>query len=95
MVLHKCDVRNCVNPDHLFLGDQFANMQDMVAKNRNRFPRLYGEANPMSRLTEDKVKQMRFIRNQENRSFKSIALQFGVSTMTAYRAITGKAWGNV
>lgn len=31
---HKCDVRWCCNPDHLFPGTQSDNMQDMVKKGR-------------------------------------------------------------
>lgn len=34
-VLHKCDVRKCCCPDHLFLGDNSANMRDIVTKGRN------------------------------------------------------------
>lgn len=48
-VLHKCDVRCCVNPDHLFLGDQIDNMRDMIRKGRG--PNLNGEINPNSKLT--------------------------------------------
>lgn len=35
-VLHKCDVRNCVNPEHLFSGTQLANMHDMISKGRSK-----------------------------------------------------------
>lgn len=36
MVLHHCDVRHCVNPQHLFLGTAADNTQDMMAKGRHR-----------------------------------------------------------
>src|SRR5229473_1814749 len=31
-VLHRCDVRPCINPDHLFLGTQKDTIVDMYAK---------------------------------------------------------------
>lgn len=35
-VLHRCDVRACVNPDHLFLGNDQTNATDREAKRRGR-----------------------------------------------------------
>lgn len=47
-VCHTCDVRTCVNPNHLFLGTHDDNRRDMIAKGRN----ARGERAGGAKLTE-------------------------------------------
>ncbi len=35
-VCHRCDVPNCINPEHLYLGTQKDNLREMFAKGRAR-----------------------------------------------------------
>jgi hypothetical protein len=51
-----------------------------------------GERNPMAKLTYSKVLELRRFRAETGKSYKLIGLEFGVSTMTAYRAATGQSW---
>lgn len=51
-----------------------------------------GEKNPMAVLTRSKVDEMKAIRRESKAPYYKIAEQFGVSTMTAFRAVTGRAW---
>lgn len=39
-ICHSCDIRNCVNPNHLFLGTQKDNMQDAMKKGRHSCQQL-------------------------------------------------------
>lgn len=34
-ILHHCDVRHCVNPDHLYAGTHVDNMRDVVVRRRH------------------------------------------------------------
>jgi hypothetical protein len=56
-VLHRCDNRICVAPEHLYLGTQADNIRDMCAKKRNK-PCL-GEDSPHAKITRRDVLQMR------------------------------------
>lgn len=94
-VLHKCDVRNCVNPAHLFLGTQQENIADMVQKGRNFSPGLNGMKNPGSKLSDDKVKAIRALYAEQTLSQHKLATMFKVSPMTINRVVNEKLWRQV
>lgn len=54
-----------------------------------------GERNPMSKLTDRQVSDMRSVRAATGRSYAQIAQAFGVSAMTAYRAINAQSWSHI
>jgi hypothetical protein len=79
-VLHHCDNRRCVNPDHLFLGTDRDNIDDKVRKNRQQ--RMYGEANGRSKLSDAQVAEIRrrYRRNGiGGENSNQLAEEFGVS----------------
>lgn len=54
-----------------------------------------GERMATAKLTDKVVIEMRAERERTGVSYKAIAKMFGVTTMTAYRAITGQCWSHV
>lgn len=83
-VLHRCDNRLCVNPDHLFLGTRTDNMEDKVAKGRQ----LKGEQAPQAKLTEEQV----FAIRRDTRTQRVIAADYGIVQSHVSLIKSGKHW---
>ena len=104
LVLHRCDNKRCVRPDHLFLGTQADNIADKVSKGRQAKGRshgmygrgLKGEANGFACLTWDAVKDMRNRYQRYNRqggcTLKVLAQQYGVAEGTVSNIVRNKGW---
>jgi hypothetical protein len=58
-VLHRCDNPPCVNPAHLYLGDQVQNNHDRDARRRGGQERRRGERNGRAKLTDMQVAEIR------------------------------------
>ncbi len=94
-VLHHCDNPACVNPNHLFLGTQADNVDDMIAKGRNSPPpHLLGEDHWNVKLTEDDVRQIRKM-ILEGYSSREIADHFNVAKPTIKDIKAGRTWRHV
>lgn len=94
-VLHKCDVKNCVRPSHLFLGTQLENIHDCMKK--GRFKHARGVDNGNTKLTPQIVRYIRknCIRVKQGRpgsNVKRLAKRFGVTVQLISRVAARTAW---
>lgn len=90
MVLHTCDNKKCVNPEHLYAGDRQQNAKD--ASERNRLP--VGPANNKTKLTAPEVLEIKK-RVAAGESILSVSKDFPVSYQAVRQIIRGKAWNRV
>lgn len=91
-VLHRCDVRACVNPAHLFLGTPADNMADMVAKGRGRVP--VGEQNGAAKLRADMIPTIR-ARLAAGEGCRAIGADYGVTDGVINAIRRGRTWKHV
>lgn len=92
-VLHKCDVRRCVNPNHLFLGTQSDNLRDAESKGRMRRGTNPNPANRgSSKLTAEQVVAIKTRYATGDVSQQELADSYGVSQGCISWAVRGKTW---
>lgn len=92
-IRHKCDNPICVNPEHLELGTQKDNMNDMTSRKRQS----KGSHRPDAILTEEHVKMMRELHASGYYTNNQLARLFGLAENTGNVSsiVKRKTWKHV
>ena len=88
VIRHQCNNPRCININHMSIGSQADNIQDMVDAGRNCF----GERHPRAKLTEHEVVQ---ILDAQNISSTKLAAKYGVTTTTISKIRNHKGWKHI
>jgi hypothetical protein len=92
LVMHKCDCRMCVNPEHLQLGTASQNMLDAHKTGRGEDFKCQGEEQGNAKLTAEIVAFIRMWYGTTKTSFCRIAKKFNVSESCVRQAYHGRSW---
>ena len=90
-VLHSCDNRACVRPDHLFLGGQKENVRDMHRKGREN--KCKGEEHPKAKLCGLDIRLIRELLKTQTQQV--VADRFGIGQSQISKIKRRKAWRHV
>jgi hypothetical protein len=90
MVRHKCDNRQCINPEHMELGTHEDNMRDMVERGRSK----RGPRQAPKILSIDEVKEIKFLLSIGAKNI-DLAKKYNVHTETISFIKRGVTWKNV
>lgn len=89
-VCHHCDVKTCVNPDHLYLGTPKQNTADAVARDRI----VRGEKRRNARLSDEMVRTIWRMHNARASS-REIGDHIGVDPRHVRKVLEGAIWTHV
>ena len=87
-VLHKCDNKVCVNPDHLYIGTVKDNSRDAVERGRHGGRPMPGQQNPRAKITEDIARAI----YSSTDSLSMLAKRYGISKTQAGHIKLKKSW---
>ena len=85
-VLHHCDNRLCVRPDHLFLGTRADNCADKISKGRENY-----KPKKLNRVSVVVIRE----RLLAGESQRSVATDYGISQSMVWRIKSRDCWKSV
>lgn len=88
-VLHKCDVRHCVNPEHLYLGTAKDNAEDRQQRN----PQL-GESHGRAKFTAKQILKIRQL-SKKGKTPKELAGNFRSSPQNIRHIVSNQSWAHI
>ena len=90
-ILHRCNVKLCVRPDHLYEGTTLENMLDRVAAARaeGRDYRMYHKLSP------NNIREIKRLLSKTQMTQKTLGERFGVTREAISKIHTGKNWGTI
>lgn len=91
-VCHRCDVRGCVNPAHLFLGTAAENNADKTRKGRGRHGVMWGETNPNAVLADREALAIRAEHGAGGVTQTELARRYGVAKQVVNGIVRGKTY---
>lgn len=95
LVMHKCDCRMCVNPEHLQLGTVSQNMLDAHKDGRGEDFKSQGEQHYNAKLTEEIVRALRHEYESTRISGRALAEKYGLVYTTVKSVLQRKSWKHV
>ena len=97
VVRHLNDVKTDNRFDNLCPGTYVQNRADIPAEVKSSGAKKHAHllVERSRKLSDEDVKLMRLVRETEKTPYAKLAKRFGVSTMTAHRAVSGESWGSV
>lgn len=86
LVCHSCDIKHCINPDHLWLGTPKDNYQDMINKNR--------------RIVKLTIAQVLEIRKEWNENYShslgsKLCVDYGITPSHLSGIVKRKIWKHI
>jgi hypothetical protein len=94
LICHHCDNPPCINPEHLFVGTVYDNVQDMKRKGRSPKKQI-GEASPIAKLTEANVKRIFKLLAEGKLNQRQIARKFKISPGYLSQIKSGFYWKHI